>query len=68
MNQHRNNDVVGEDEIITNTEDGVPQYQQIQEIEFAAKQKSQPSTRKWAEMNNCSEQIQFSTNLHAKQG
>lgn len=44
MNQHRNDDVISEDEVLAHAENRVPKYQQVEEVELAAEQQTQPAT------------------------
>lgn len=66
--QHRDNDVIRKHKILSDTENGVPQNQQVEEIKFAAEQKAQPSTEK---SDNTSQYLPFQLilfiNEHAKQ-
>lgn len=43
MNQHCNYNIIREDKIIADAKYCVPQYQKVEKVELAPKEKSQPS-------------------------
>lgn len=44
MDQHSNDNIVCEDEIVAYAEDSIPENQQIEKIEFSSEKQPKPST------------------------